>query len=185
MNADGYSSYYDAVSNCYIALGRCRAHLKRKRRLQTANWMSLACAIGQFVRNVNAIQPGNEKITSWIPLDESVLSGTIFGVGHTTVIRADYSGQLICFANDAQTLYWNNEGLLQVTATRVSWPPSNVTYYKPLLVPACDSAYAVYAKLEPPKCNPNGGGTGWTAAEINNQTAIEVGMPSYLLNTTF
>ena len=158
MNADGYTSYYDAISKCYVGFGRCRPHLKRKRRLQSANWMSLACAVGQFVRNVNAIQPGLEDITSWIPLDESALQGTIFNVGYGVVFRAEYSGQLICFANDAHSLYWNNQGQLEVTATRVTWPPSDVLYYKPLELPACDSAYAVYKGLTAPdSCNPDGG----------------------------
>ncbi|KAJ1437723.1 hypothetical protein B484DRAFT_225810 [Ochromonadaceae sp. CCMP2298] len=47
VNSKGYSSYYDAVSNCYVGLGRCRPHLKKKRRLPTANWMSLSCAVGE------------------------------------------------------------------------------------------------------------------------------------------
>lgn len=168
VNADGYTSYYDAISQCYIALGRCRPYLKRKRRLKTANWMSLVCAIGQFVRNVNAVQPGREDITSWVPLDESVLQDTVFNVGRNVTFRADYSGQLICFANDAHSLYWNNLGNLSVTATRVSWPPSDVRYYRPLELPACDSAYAAYNRLsaEAGTCNPDGGGTGWKEEDL-------------------
>eukprot|EP01035_Chromulina_nebulosa_P034282 gene34282-45984_t len=41
VNSQGYSSHFDSISNCYVGLGRCRPHLKRKRRLATANWMSL------------------------------------------------------------------------------------------------------------------------------------------------
>jgi hypothetical protein len=44
VNSQGYSSYYDAVSNCYVGLGRCRPHLKKKRRIPKANWMTLSCA---------------------------------------------------------------------------------------------------------------------------------------------
>lgn len=182
VNADGYTSYYDAISKCYVGFGRCRPHLKRKRRLQSANWMSLACAVGQFVRNVNAIQPGKEDITSWIPLDESALQGTIFNVGHGIVFRAEYSGQLICFANDAHSLYWNNQGQLEVTATRVSWPPSDVLYYKPLELPACDSAYAVYRSLAPPDCNPDGGGAGWDPKNVaSSGSGYSSGIPDELL----
>lgn len=169
VNAEGYSSHYDAISQCYIGMGRCRPHLKRKRRLKTANWMALVCSIGQFVRNVNAVQPGREEVTSWVPLDESVLQDTVFYVGQNTTFRADYSGQLICFANDAHSLYWNNLGKLEVTATRHSWPPSSAQYYRPLEKPACDSAYAVYNQMTEAngRCNPNGGGTGWKQADID------------------
>lgn len=41
VNSQGYSSHFDSISNCYVGMGRCRPHLKRKRRLATANWMSL------------------------------------------------------------------------------------------------------------------------------------------------
>ena len=183
MNADGYTSYYDAISNCYIALGRCRPHLKRKRRLPLANWMSLSCAVGQFVRNVNAVQPGEEAEAPWIPLDESVLQATVINIGRSTVFRAEHSGQLICFANDAHSLYWNNVGSLNVTATRVSWPPDDTLYYEPLVLPACDSAYAVYLSLEPPECNPDGGGSGWKKADIESAgSASSSQIPDYLFN---
>lgn len=41
VNSQGYSSYFDSISNCYVGMGRCRPHLKRSRRLASANWMSL------------------------------------------------------------------------------------------------------------------------------------------------
>ena len=78
--------------------------------------------------------------------------------------QANNSGELICFANDAHTLYWNNHGDIQVTVTRTSWPPSNETYYQNLYLPSCDSAAVVYGNKT--KCNPTGGGDGWTEAEI-------------------
>ena len=62
VNADGYQSYYDAVSNCFISLGRCRSHLKKKRRLPEGNWMGLVCSIGEFVRPAEEIAPGDEKV---------------------------------------------------------------------------------------------------------------------------
>ena len=95
VNSEGYSSYFDSISNCYVGMGRCRPHLKKKRRLPTANWMSLACAIGQFVRPIQEIQPGKESDYRWLPLDESTLIETIFNVGRTMVFRAVYTGQLV------------------------------------------------------------------------------------------
>lgn len=171
MTGSGYESSYDAVSMCFVALGRCRSHLKKRRRLTTANWMALVCGIGEFVRPVHPVQPGNESDTRFVPLDESQVQNTLFNVGTETTFTAQYSGQLICFANDAHTLYWNNAGSLDVTITRTSWPPTTSTYYQELSLPACDSAYSVYQNLAnasspTAKCNPNGGGSGWSAAEI-------------------
>lgn len=104
VNAEGYSSYFDAVSNCFVGLGRCRSHLKKLRRLPSANWMALACAIGEFVRPLFDIEKGKESQYRWMPLEESRLVETVFHVGRTVLFRAPYSGELICFANDAHTL---------------------------------------------------------------------------------
>jgi hypothetical protein len=175
VNSQGYSSYFDAVSNCYVGMGRCRPHLKKKRRLPLANWMSLACAIGQFVRPLVEVKPGSEEIARWMPLDESTLQETIFDVGQTVQFRAVHTGQLICFANDAHSQYWNNYGQIDVTVTRESWPPKTNVEYQDALLPSCDSAQVVYVnkgdntpgpgKL---KCNPNGGGAGWKLQDILN-----------------
>lgn len=166
VDGDGYSSYYDAISNCYIGLGRCRGYLKRKRRLPSANWMSLACSIGQFVRALRDIEPGKESDAYILPLDESTLQEAIFYVGRSTVFRASYTGELICFANDAHSNYWNNAGSLQVTATSLTPTQTSGFYYQDLYLPACDSAIAVYANggqssMDGMRCNPNGGGAGW------------------------
>eukprot|EP01041_Mallomonas_annulata_P001542 gene1542-2979_t len=167
VNANGYGSYYDAVSNCHVALGRCRSHLKKRRRLISANWMSLACAIGEFVRPVFPIIPGHEESARYVPLDESQVQESIFNVGMSLQFRANSTGELICFANDAHTLYWNNYGELRVTVTRISWPPqTKKTYYQPQYLPACDSSAVVYNENK--TCNPNGGGAGWTQEEIDN-----------------
>jgi len=181
INAEGYESYYDPISGCFIALGRCRSHLKQRRRLQSAPWMSLVCSVGAFVRALNEIKPGEESQASYLPMDEAVLQEAIFYVGKSLQFRAKFDGQLMCFANDGQNLYWNNKGNLEVTVTRSSWPPTSELYYNPLLLPACDSAYVVYqnkgnndpatAKI---KCNPNGGGTGWDLKAITN-TATQFG----------
>jgi hypothetical protein len=187
-NAEGYVAYFDAVSNCHVALGRCRSHLKKKRRYLSANWMSLICSIGQFVRPLGAVHKGNEAQTKWLPLDESRLLDTFFYVGQQTTFRAPNSGELICFANDAHNLYWNNAGSLNVTVTRLSWPPDNSTYYQDLYMPSCDSAIAVYANQgvnvenTTLQCNPNGGGTGWTDEEYSGfvNDKYESGAPPYL-----
>ena len=65
VNSQGYSSYFDSISNCYVGMGRCRPHLTKKRRLSSANWMALACAVGQFVRPLQEIEPGNEDKYRW------------------------------------------------------------------------------------------------------------------------
>ena len=77
VDANGYQSYYDAISNCHVAIGRCRSHLKSRRRLLTANWMSLSCAIGQFVRPLYQIIPGEEQNARYVPLDEAELQKSI------------------------------------------------------------------------------------------------------------
>lgn len=185
VNAEGYSSYYDAISNCYIGLGRCRSHLKKKRRLPLANWMTLACGIGDFSRPVSDVKEGAEADMRFLPLDEATVQQTVFVVGRQLTFRAKNSGMLICFANDAQTLYWNNRGWLNVTVTRESWPPSNATTYLQAKDPACDSATAVYSLFQedpqnpgkyidnpnPLKCNLNGGGAGWRAENIKSKDA--------------
>lgn len=193
VNANGYESYFDAISACFVGLGRCRSHLKKKRRLISANWMSLVCAIGRFVRPLVDAEPGLEDKYRWLPLDEAELQETIFNVGKKTQFRATYSGQLICFANDAQTLYWNNAGYLNVTVSRAqaSWPPKPTTYYTDLYLPACDAAQVVYKNKgindnndpKKVKCNPNGGGAGWKMSDILANTArYGTGAPeSYLL----
>lgn len=173
VNADGYESHYDFISECYAAMGRCKSSLKKKRRF-SSRWMSLICGIGQYARPLGAVQPGNEAATYWLPIDESAVTDTTFYVGRAITFRAQHSGELICFANDALTTYWDNNGNVTVDAMRMSWPPSNNTYYEELYQPACDSANAVYANrgVNVPnpvvKCNPYGGGSGWTESQISN-----------------
>ena len=170
VDADGYKSYYDAMSNCYVALGRCRSHLKKRKRHLTADWMQLVCSVGEFVRPVQEVYPGFEEESRFLPIDESRVQITQFTVGKKTKFTAKNSGQLICFANDAHTLYWNNAGKINVTITRLTWPPSSENYYTDLSLPACDSAYAVYKNKgnwsTAMGCNPNGGGSGWVRDDV-------------------
>lgn len=186
VNAEGYSSYFDSLSNCFVGMGRCRSHLKKRRRITSANWMALSCGIGQYVRPLVQVQPGDEHNFHWLPLDEAALEPTLFKVGRTVEFQAAYTGQLICFANDAHTLYWNNRGSLDVTVTRTSWPPKNSTLYEDFLLPSCDSAQVVYQNHGDNtngavKCNANGGGSGWKATDITSTTgSYGSGAPSYI-----
>ena len=41
-----------------------------------------------------------------------------FRVGSHLDFTATHDGELVCFANDADWLYWNNEGQLRVDVTR-------------------------------------------------------------------
>lgn len=45
VNAEGYTSYFDSISNCYVALGRCRNYLKKRRRLQVWFILQYTCTI--------------------------------------------------------------------------------------------------------------------------------------------
>lgn len=129
--ADGYSFHYDVISNCFVAVGRCRSHLYNRRRLPEANWMALTCGIGEFTRQVTA---AIDAYVRYIPLQEELVAATAFAVGQRLEFIAATSGELICFANDAYTLYWNNRGEIDVTVTRTSWPPDNSTlFYQDLL----------------------------------------------------
>lgn len=181
VDAEGYSSHYDAISNCYVAVGRCRPYLKNKRRLKEANWMALTCGIGQFVRPLHQVESGEEGASRYLPLDEASLQDSIFVAGLSLEFRAEYSGQLMCFANDAHSQYWNNRGQLEVTVTRVSWPPKSDIYYQPLYKPACDAAYSVYqhgGDWEKIDCNAEGGGVGWVQEDVvNTVTRYTSGMP--------
>lgn len=173
VGPDGYNSYYDALSNCYVAMGRCRGHLKKKRRLPRSNWMALSCSIGTFVRPLQEVNPESDDIPNYLPIDESTLQETVFEVGTSkTVLNTPHTGQLICFANDAHLNYWNNVGTISVTVRRISSPPDPDTlYYKPLRLPACDSALIVYAfhgdqEKASKYCNPAANGSGWKLENI-------------------
>jgi hypothetical protein len=44
-------------------------------------------------------------------------------VGLNKTFTAQATGELVCFANDALGLYWNNEGMINATVTLLTWPP--------------------------------------------------------------
>ena len=61
---------------------------------------------------------------SYLPIRESEVTASLFRVGLGLEFDATHTGELVCFANDADHLYWNNQDQLRVVVTRVSWPPA-------------------------------------------------------------
>lgn len=121
-SADGYTSRYDAISKCYVAAGRCRSYLKTKLRVAKAGakWLQLMCGIGEYVSLLQHVEENQHRM---MPIQEDQMIDTLFQVGKKTIINASFSGELVCFANDADSLYANNRGVMNVTVTRLSWPP--------------------------------------------------------------
>jgi len=123
VDADGYPSFYDAFSRCYVAAGKCRPHLRQARRLPSANWMALVCGVGNYNTKLQEVASG---LGHYMPVREDDLIPTYFAVGAAgAAFEARHTGELICFANDGHGLYHNNEGALNVTVTRASWPPAS------------------------------------------------------------
>merc|ERR1712098_612932 len=56
-------------------------------------------------------------------LQEAEFGDSLFQVGRNVTFNSSFSGELVCFANDANGLYFNNKGIINVTVTRLSWPP--------------------------------------------------------------
>ena len=120
VSPEGYKSYYDGVSKCYAAVGRCRPYLKFKRRLISANWMSLVCGIGDYVWKLQEVAFNLER---YMPMKENEFISSLFYVGKNITFQAQATGELVCFANDALGLYWNNDGVINATVTILTWPP--------------------------------------------------------------
>ena len=59
----------------------------------------------------------------YMPMNENEFLDTLFLVGKNKTFTAPATGELVCFANDAMGLYWNNEGRINVTVTLLTWPP--------------------------------------------------------------
>lgn len=126
-NAQGYDAHYDALSQCWVAVGLCRPYLKGQRaRLGSARWFELVCAVGDYVWKLQEAEKG----VRYLPLREDLVSHTLFAVGSFVQFTANHTGELICFANDADNLYWNNRGLIEVTISRKSWPPTPRSNYR-------------------------------------------------------
>ena len=118
-DAGGYEAKYDAVSLCYVAGGRCRSYLKQPKRYPYARWFELICGVGNYYWKLSEAA----NMTRYMPLSEDEFTDTVFPVGKNFTFNATHTGELVCFANDANGLYYNNVGVLNVTVTRMSWPP--------------------------------------------------------------
>lgn len=129
IDADGYPAHYDAISQCWVAAGRCRPYLGARKRLPDADWFALVCGVGDYVWKLQE----DELDPTFLPLREAEVSATLFFVGHYLEFTAVDDGELICFANDADHLYWNNQGQLVVDVARTSWPPTRYTNYEAYL----------------------------------------------------
>eukprot|EP00903_Cladosiphon_okamuranus_P015709 g14501.t1 len=137
--AEGYTAFYDAVDSCWVAVGRCRSFLQGARPRvppPRARWLELVCGIGDLVSALREAVPGEER---YLPIDEAALERTLLPVGVSLTFVAAATGELVCFANDAEGLYGNNRASLNVTVTRESWPPDD----------SVDAAYAAYVAEAP------------------------------------
>ncbi|CAM9221615.1 unnamed protein product, partial [Discosporangium mesarthrocarpum] len=126
VTTKGYTPYYDVISKCWVAAGRCRAYLASSRPrvpLPRARWLELVCGIGDFHQELKDVGYG----LTYLPISDADLLPTLFPVGWNLTFVAEHTGELICFANDAEGLYGNNMGAINATVTRESWPP-NSTY---------------------------------------------------------
>jgi len=117
----GYKSWFDSVSNCYVGASRCRSHLRFKRRFSEANWFALVCGIGTLLQPVILPNIGDYIDTRFLPLDETSFYNTFFVIDKDDGVEfvSKWSGELVCFANDAHNLYWNNAGFINVTVSNI------------------------------------------------------------------
>lgn len=143
-NANGYMAYYDAVQDCFMTQNTCYSHLKSRPRFEAAPWFSLICTVGTIFKLMGEIEPGNELAATFVNVDEAELNHNQFYVGSSYVFLSNHTGELICYANDNFNFLWNNQGTLNVSVVRTSWPVTNATYYTDFYIPECDSALVVY-----------------------------------------
>ena len=54
----------------------------------------------------------------WFALMGTV-AGKRFLIGSKTTVTIEKTGELVCFANDAPVMYWNNSGAVTLTIRRV------------------------------------------------------------------
>ena len=90
--------------------------------------MHLICGVGDYVSLLMEVEEsGSGGLQRYLPIEEEMVRETLFAVDNTITFEANPSqeGELICFANDADGLYYDNSGGVTVTVTRLSWPPSD------------------------------------------------------------
>merc|ERR1711988_1355249 len=80
----------------------------------------LVCGIGNYISNLQDVALDLNRM---MPLQEAEFGDSLFQVGRNVTFNASFTGELVCFANDANGLYFNNKGILNVTVSRLSWPP--------------------------------------------------------------
>ena len=110
---------------CHVADSKCRSYLRNTLRFKKSNWMHLVCGVGNFASLLQETGEGKERYT---PLKEAEFLDQLFAIDLTYTFTASPSqnGELVCFANDADGLYYDNSGVISATITRTSWPPSTV-----------------------------------------------------------
>lgn len=119
----GYDSKWNVRKKCYEAEGQCRSYLRQRLRFPMSNWLHLICTVGSYATLLHETLEDTQR---YMPLKESSVIASMFAVDlvyNFTASPAD-AGEIICFANDAEGLYYDNGGFINVTVTRTSWPPS-------------------------------------------------------------
>jgi hypothetical protein len=135
-SAQGYAVSYSPQDRCWLHDGLCQMHLNNaKARAPVANWMQLVCGV---IERWQTLRPATNA--RYIALADGKLSESHFPVGLEVEFTARHTGELVCFANDAEGQYFDNEGAIDVTVTRLNWPPAGGPYnpnYEPyfLLAP--------------------------------------------------
>jgi hypothetical protein len=123
----GYDALFNVRKKCYEAQGVCRPHLRQRPRFVGSNWMHLICGVGNYASLLMEVDDGTSAgVKRYLPIKEEELAETLFAVDNTVTFQATpaQEGELICFANDADGLYYDNSGSVTVTVKRLSWPPS-------------------------------------------------------------
>uniref|UniRef100_A0A7S1XUQ3 Uncharacterized protein n=1 Tax=Phaeomonas parva TaxID=124430 RepID=A0A7S1XUQ3_9STRA len=120
----GYETMYNARKHCFTANDKCYKHLKQRRRFKHAQWFELVCGVADSSWQLYDVAFEKDR---YMPLREDRIVETLFAVGAERTLVAQHTGELICFANDAQGGYFNNFGSVNVTVTREDWPPAAPT----------------------------------------------------------
>ncbi|CAM9966785.1 unnamed protein product, partial [Choristocarpus tenellus] len=58
VDAEGYNTYYDAISGCWIANGTCQSYLATSRPRvppPRARWMELVCGVGNYQNELREV----------------------------------------------------------------------------------------------------------------------------------
>ena len=131
--AEGYDVIWDARKRCYknvdidsggIDNGKCRSYLRQNKRFKEGKWFSLICGVASFG---TSLSDAPDEVIRFLPIKEETVEEMLFLVPATSLTftaLASQEGELLCFANDAEGLYNDNAGIVNVHIERLSWPPS-------------------------------------------------------------